>query len=122
LYTTATANQHQLRVCGLQSLNLKKKKKQQQQQNFGLYRKSVARQWCHTPSIPAFRRQRQENLCEFKASLIYRVSSKPCLEKTNHQKEKTSKQTETENKTKTLKTKKEKEGKKKCYSLLLKIK
>ena len=28
------------------------------------------------PSIPALRRQRQVDLCEFKASLIYRVSSR----------------------------------------------
>ena len=27
--------------------------------------------------IPALRRQRQEDLCEFKASLFYRVSSRP---------------------------------------------
>ena len=41
------------------------------------------------PLITALRRQRQEDLCEFEASLIYRVSSRtgsrateePCLEK-----------------------------------------
>ena len=27
------------------------------------------------PLIPALRRQRQEDLCEFKASLVYKVSS-----------------------------------------------
>ena len=40
-----------------------------------------------TPLIPALRRQRQADLCEFEASLVYRVSSrtaskateKPCL-------------------------------------------
>jgi hypothetical protein len=31
--------------------------------------------WC-TPLIPALRRQRQVYLCEFEASLIYRVSSR----------------------------------------------
>ena len=29
----------------------------------------------HTPLIPALRRQRQVNLCEFEVSLVYRVSS-----------------------------------------------
>ena len=31
--------------------------------------------WC-TPLIPAFRKWRQVDLCEFKASLVYRVSSR----------------------------------------------
>jgi hypothetical protein len=30
----------------------------------------------HASIIPALRRQRQENLCEFKTSMIYRVSSR----------------------------------------------
>jgi hypothetical protein len=30
----------------------------------------------HTPSIPALRRQRQVDFCEFKVSLVYKVSSK----------------------------------------------
>ena len=30
----------------------------------------------HTPLIPALLGQRQEELCEFKASLVYRVSSR----------------------------------------------
>ena len=30
--------------------------------------------WGRTPLIPALRRQRQEDLCEFKVSLIYIVS------------------------------------------------
>jgi hypothetical protein len=30
--------------------------------------------WC-TPLIPALRRQKQADLCEFKASMVYRVSS-----------------------------------------------
>ena len=51
--------------------------------------------WC-TPLIPALRRQRQGNLCEFEVSLVNRVSSrtetkatqKPCLKKqTNKQNE-----------------------------------
>ena len=46
--------------------------------------------WCwHTPLIQVLRRQRQEDLCELEASLVYIVSSrigtkateKPCLEK-----------------------------------------
>ena len=32
--------------------------------------------WC-TPLIPAHGRKRQVDLCEFKASLLYRVSSRP---------------------------------------------
>ena len=47
--------------------------------------------WWHTPLIPALRRKRQADLCEFEASLVYRVSSrtgskateKPCLKKQN---------------------------------------
>ena len=36
----------------------------------------LARQWWCTPVIPALRRQRQGDLCQFKASLVYRVSSR----------------------------------------------
>ena len=32
--------------------------------------------WWHTPLIPALRRQRQMELCEFKASLVYRARSR----------------------------------------------
>ena len=32
--------------------------------------------WGHTSLIPALRRQRQEDLCEFKACLVYRASSR----------------------------------------------
>ena len=32
--------------------------------------------WC-TPLIPTLRRQRQVDLCEFAASLVYRESSRP---------------------------------------------
>ena len=39
-----------------------------------LKNKALAGQWWPTPLIPAFRRQRQGNLCEFQASLVYRVS------------------------------------------------
>jgi hypothetical protein len=47
------------------------------------------------PLIPAFRKQRQEDPCDFKVSLVYRVSpgqpgdcytEKPCLEKTKQNK------------------------------------
>ena len=36
----------------------------------------LARQWGRTPLIPALVRQRQVDLCEFKASLVYRANSK----------------------------------------------
>lgn len=49
----------------------------------------VIERW-HTPFILALRRKRQENLCEFKASLVYKERSrtrqscteKSCLHKT----------------------------------------
>ena len=57
--------------------------------------------WWHTPFIPALGRQRQANLCEIKASLVYRVSSRtsrttqrnPVSKQTNKQ-TKASKQTQ----------------------------
>ena len=48
----------------------------------------AADQWWHTPLIAALGKQRQVDFCEFKASLLYKVSSrtsqgcfteKPCL-------------------------------------------
>ena len=36
--------------------------------------RSLVRQWWHMPLILALGRQRQSDLCEFKASLIYKVS------------------------------------------------
>jgi hypothetical protein len=36
----------------------------------------IARWWLYTPLIPALWKQRQVDLCEFKASLIYSVSSR----------------------------------------------
>ena len=52
-------------------------------------KKIYAGWWWHIPLIPALRRQRHVDLCEFEASLVYRASSrtgsiateKPCLEK-----------------------------------------
>ena len=35
-----------------------------------------ARWWWHTPLIPALRRQRQVDLCELEASLVYKESSR----------------------------------------------
>ena len=49
--------------------------------------------WWRRPLILALGRQRQVDLCEFKASLVYRASSRtaeatgrPCLEKTEKKK------------------------------------
>jgi hypothetical protein len=52
---------------------------------------NIARQWWCTPLTPALRRERKD-LCEFKASLVYRVSSRtakatqrnPVLKKQNN--------------------------------------
>jgi hypothetical protein len=38
--------------------------------------KNYARQWWYMPLIVALRRQRQVDLCEFEASLAYKVSSR----------------------------------------------
>jgi hypothetical protein len=40
----------------------------------GNYKKFHTGQWQHVSLIPAFRRQRQADLCEFKDSLVYRES------------------------------------------------
>ena len=32
-----------------------------------------AKPWCHVPLIPAFRKQRQVDLCEFQSSSVYRA-------------------------------------------------
>jgi hypothetical protein len=37
---------------------------------------SLVWQWWHAPLTPALGRQRQTYLCEFKASLVYRVNSR----------------------------------------------
>ena len=41
-----------------------------------LVNKRSSSQWWCAPLIPALRRQRQVNLCEFEASLVYRTSSR----------------------------------------------
>ena len=49
-----------------------------------------ARWWWYTPLIPALRRWRQADLCEFEASLVYRVRSRTAraTEKNQFQKKK----------------------------------
>jgi hypothetical protein len=41
--------------------------------------KELAWRWWYAPLIPAFRRQRQADFCEFKVSQSY--PAKPCLQK-----------------------------------------
>ena len=44
-------------------------------------RKTVkARQWWYMPLIPVLRRQRQEDLSDLGASLVYRVNSRTVIE------------------------------------------
>ena len=62
------------------------------------YKATIARWLWYTPLILALQRQRQVDLCKFKASLIYRVSSRrargtqrnPVLKNQNKMKRKTS--------------------------------
>jgi hypothetical protein len=62
-------------------------------------------QWWHRPLIPALGRQRQEDLCEFKANLVYRASSRTARA---IQRNPVSKKQKTQNKTKKQKTKNKK--------------
>jgi hypothetical protein len=41
-----------------------------------IHEKVIARQWQFMPLIPACWRQRHTDLCKFKASLVYRASSR----------------------------------------------
>ncbi len=63
-----------------------------------LYKKKYSRQWWRTPLILALRRQRQVDLSEFEASLVYRVSSRTesqgCTEKLCLEKQKRGKKEE----------------------------
>jgi hypothetical protein len=53
----------------LKKLNTKKT-------NNSIKKRGIARQWWHKPLIPVLGRQTQTNLCEFKASQVYRVTSR----------------------------------------------
>ncbi len=43
---------------------------------FNVFFKNKKQQTCHTPLIPAHGRQTKVDLCEFEASLVYRMSSR----------------------------------------------
>ena len=45
--------------------------KEAERKDFNLERRSTAGQWWHTPLIPA-KEARRADLCEFKASLVYK--------------------------------------------------
>ena len=53
----------------------------------GVKKQTTAGQWWRTPLIPALRRQRQEDLCEFEVykrefqDRLQSYTEKPCLEK-----------------------------------------
>ena len=57
--------------------------------------------WWHTPLVPALRRQRQENLCEFEASLAYKASSRTARTTQKNPVSKTNKQNKTKQKQRT---------------------
>ena len=50
------------------------KPKMKVRKEYPIIRKNLARQWWHTPLISALGRQREEDLCEFEASLVYKAS------------------------------------------------
>jgi hypothetical protein len=57
--------------------NYLRKKKKTFLLNFILFKRFfLTRQWWIMSLIPEFRRQRQVDLCEFKAGLVYRISSR----------------------------------------------
>jgi hypothetical protein len=49
-------------------INKSKKRKEKKKKE---KRHRQSQPWWHVPLIPALRRQRQEDLCEFEASLVY---------------------------------------------------
>ena len=61
--------------------------------------------WLLIPFVPALERQRQVNLCEFEASLVYRVSSRTARDTQRNPVPKTNQQPTNQPKTKQNKTK-----------------
>ena len=73
----------------------------------------LAGRWWRTPLIPALRRQRQADVCEFEASQVYRATVQATQKNPVSKKKKKEKQRKKERKEKKRKEKKRKEKKRK---------
>ena len=76
-------------------------------------KKKLARRWWRTPLIPVLRRQRQANLSDLEASLVYRASSRTARATQRNPVSKKKKKKKEGRKEGRKKEKKKKEGKRK---------